>query len=518
MKDYKERKKGIRKRTRMQRKAAFCSLPPKRIVIAGTGSGCGKTTVTSGLLQCLRDRNIPAAAFKCGPDYIDPMFHEKILETKSENLDLFFCGAEEMRWLAAESASGCEIGVAEGVMGFYDGIGMTEEASTYEAAKALAAPVILVIGGRGMAASLLAVLEGFLHHREDSRIRGVIFNRLPEKLYGRLARRVKELGVEPLGYLPSDSRFEIGSRHLGLITAGEISDLREKMQSVARKMEETVNVDGILELASEADALRARMPGKIREAERRMKRRIPEFAESPSSSLRIALAWDEAFCFTYRSNLTLLKRLGAELIPFSPLRDERLPDDTDGLILSGGYPELYAAELEKNVKMREAVRTAVERGMPLLAECGGFIYLHEAAEGAEEEEPAMYRMAGAIPGTCYRGRRLDQFGEITLTAGKSGLAAEKGEKRKAHEFHYWKSTAPGADFTAEKADGAYRMEMRLFFRNDVCGISASVSVFLSGDGGAVPDPLRGIPAEAHAGRIRCGIGDGGERCRKGMKK
>ena len=165
------------------------SLPGSRIVIAGTGSGCGKTTVTSGLLQCLKDRGVSAAAFKCGPDYIDPMFHEKVLGTKSENLDLFFSGREALRYLAADSGRGCDIGVAEGVMGFYDGVGMTETASTYEVAKALDAPVILVLSAAGMASSVLAVLEGFLNHRSDSGIRGVIFNRLPAKLYDRPAER-----------------------------------------------------------------------------------------------------------------------------------------------------------------------------------------------------------------------------------------------------------------------------------------------------------------------------------------
>ena len=444
------------------RKKEILRLPEKRVVIAGTGSGCGKTTVTSGILQCLKNRKISAAAFKCGPDYIDPMFHEKILNTKSENLDLFFCGTEEVRRLAAEASQGCEIGVAEGVMGFYDGIGMTEEASTYEAAKALSAPVILVMGGRGMAASLLAVLEGFLHHREDSRIRGVIFNRLPAKLYGRLSRRVRELGVEPLGYLPADSRLEIGNRHLGLVTAGEIENLHEKMRLLARQMEETVDIGGILKIASEAEPLSARVPEKIAAAQKRVRERRESFEGKNRQKIitaesgefpRIALASDEAFCFTYRSSLTLLESLGAELVPFSPLRDGKLPEDIDGLILSGGYPELYAAQLEKNETMRRSVRHAAEEGMPLLAECGGFIYLHQAVEGADGGGK-MYRMAGVIPETCCRGKRLDQFGYISLTPRKSGMAAAPGDTLKAHEFHYWKSTDPGKDFTAKKADGS----------------------------------------------------------------
>ena len=175
-------------------------LTEKRIVIAGTGSGCGKTTVTSGLLQCLVNRGISAASFKCGPDYIDPMFHEKVIGARSGNLDLFFSDEEMLRYLAASASQGCEISVAEGVMGYYDGIGMTEEASTYQVARALRAPAILVIGARGMASSVLAVLEGFLCHKADSNIRGVIFNQLSSRLYERLKDQVCSLGVEPVSY------------------------------------------------------------------------------------------------------------------------------------------------------------------------------------------------------------------------------------------------------------------------------------------------------------------------------
>ncbi len=439
------------------------SLPGSRIVIAGTGSGCGKTTVTSGLLQCLKDRGVSAAAFKCGPDYIDPMFHEKVLGTKSENLDLFFSGREALRYLAADSGRGCDIGVAEGVMGFYDGVGMTETASTYEVAKALDAPVILVLSAAGMASSVLAVLEGFLNHRSDSGIRGVIFNRLPAKLYDRLADRVRHLGIEPLGYLPADGRAEIGSRHLGLITAGEITDLKEKMKVIARWMEKTVDIDGVLRLASEAKPASAEIPLQIVSAEKRAKERR-NFA-------RIAVASDEAFCFTYKSNLSLLERLGAELVPFSPLRDRRLPADVDGLLLSGGYPELYAEQLESNKDMRSQIRGAVRRNMPTLAECGGFLYLHtfiEAAENAVKDDAGqkkgtvqrtaasrrkkMCEMADVIPGECRRKGLSGQFGYIIMEARKDGLIASEGERLRAHEFHYWQSSSPGEDFSAEKAD------------------------------------------------------------------
>ena len=441
--DRPDRPAGAESKTGWERPGGQAlTLPPARIVIAGTGSGCGKTTVTSGLLQCLKNRGIRTAAFKCGPDYIDPMFHEAVLGVKSGNLDLFFSDEETLRWLAASGAESCEIAVAEGVMGYYDGIGMTEEASSWQVARALQAPAVLVIGTRGMAASVTAVLEGFLHHREESRIRGVIFNRLPQKLYGRLAAQAEKIGVVPLGYLPEERGFSLESRHLGLVTAEEIADLKERMKLLAGTMEETVDIEGILRLAKEAEIHDISAP-----------ERILRLARSATEKKKpcIAVAEDEAFCFTYRDNIRVLRLAGAEIISFSPLRDERLPERADGILLGGGYPELYAERLSENRTMRKSVHDAVQSGIPVIAECGGFLYLHERMEGAEG---GMYEMAGVIPGECRRGSRLGRFGYILLTAQSDGMIARKGEVRKAHEFHYWKSDSEGSDFTVRKADGS----------------------------------------------------------------
>lgn len=424
-------------------KTQTLNLPPHRIVIGGTGSGCGKTTVTSGLLWCLKRRGWKPAAFKCGPDYIDPMFHEKVLGAKSQNLDLFFSDPETARFLAASASSECDICVAEGVMGYYDGIGMTPEASTWKVAEALDAPSVLVINARGMASSALAVLQGFAEREKNSRIRGVIFNRLPEKLYGRLAEQVRQMGIEPLGYLPPDGRMALESRHLGLVTAGEIRDLQEKMDIIGQWMEKTVDIDGLLRLAEEAG------PGEVS-----VPAAIAGIAAPPDETKpRIAVASDEAFCFTYSSNLMLLEQMGAELVFFSPLHDRELPGDIDGLLLSGGYPELYGQKLEENAGLRESVRRAVRQGIPVVAECGGFMYLHRRLEDADGSGK-MYEMAGVIDGDCFKGKKLGNFGYLYLTAREDGMLAETGEKLKAHEFHYWKSTAEGDAFRAEKADGS----------------------------------------------------------------
>ncbi len=445
-------------------------LTDKRIIIAGTGSGCGKTTVTLGLLQCLKSSGISTASFKCGPDYIDPMFHEKVLGVKSENLDLFFSDEEMIKYLAAIHSQGLEISVVEGVMGYYDGIGLTERASTYHAAAALDAPSVLVIDAKGMSSSVLAVLEGFLHHKPDSRIRGVIFNRLPAKLYEGLSERVRQLGVEPLGYLPSDSRVEIGSRHLGLVTAGEIAGLQTKVEILAELMKKTVDIDGIVRLASEAEPVTVGIPEKIAFTEAKMKKYFSESQDLENLTVnddkigngngksrfpRIAFAEDEAFCFTYASNLDLLEKFGAKIVSFSPLHDAGLPPDIDGLILSGGYPELYAPGLSKNKEMLHSVRQAVSDGMPVFAECGGFMYLHRGIESVTAQGLVkMYEMVGVIDGWCYRRERLGRFGYIELTATKNGMIANAGDRLKAHEFHYWESSSPGDFFETRKADGS----------------------------------------------------------------
>ena len=426
-----------------------------RVLIAGTGSGSGKTTVTSGLVQCLVDRGLATAAFKCGPDYIDPMFYERITGARAGNLDPFFSDEKTLRWLVKKEEDKCDISVIEGVMGYYDGIGFTSEASTFTVARAVKAPVVLVINCRGMGASVGAVLKGFLDWPEitDSGIKGVIFNNMSEKLYGRAAEMAEAMGVKPLGYLPRRAALTLESRHLGLVTAAEVADIKEKMKLIASEMEKTVDIDGVIQLASQASELETAEP----EWKRRVvlgngaARQSEPASPRGDARIRIALASDDAFCFTYKENIALLRELGCDIIPFSPLCDGCLPDGTDGIILSGGYPELHAAELAANEAMLAAVRRSRDDGVPMIAECGGFMYLHETLEGADGKE---YRMAGVVPGRCFRTDRLGRFGYVKLRALKSGLLCPEGSELKAHEFHYWDSEHCGEDFLAVKPDGS----------------------------------------------------------------
>ncbi len=407
-----------------------------RLLFAAPASGSGKTTIVCGLLRALKNRGKGVRAFKCGPDFIDPLFHETVVGVPSGTLDLFFSDRDQLKRLFCRHAAGAEISLIEGVMGYYDGLGAaTDRASSYAVSRALDAPVVLIVDGRGQSLSALATLEGFLRFREDSRIRGVIFNRMSESVYTALKPEVEALGLRPLGYVPKAPEVMVESRHLGLVTPGEIEDLGQKLDALAALLERTVDMEGLLALSAEAPALEAPP--------------APSFPLLPRT--RIAVARDEAFCFLYRDNLDLLTDYGAEPVFFSPLHDDALPAGTQGLILPGGYPELYARALSENEPMRRSVREAVQRGLPCLAECGGFLYLHRELE---DMDGRFWPMAGVLDARAYRTSRLGRFGYITLTAKADTAFLPAGETVRGHEFHYFESESCGDALHAQKPTGS----------------------------------------------------------------
>lgn len=406
-----------------------------RIMLAAPSSGSGKTLVTCGILQALVNRGLKTASFKCGPDYIDPMFHSRVIGTRSGNLDTFFTDYETARYLFGRAASGMDISVVEGVMGYYDGLGgISEQASSSDVAEALDIPVVLVVNCRGMSMSVLPVIQGFVEYEKHRHIRGVILNQMPPSLYPDLKARIEErISVKVLGYVPKAEELVLESRHLGLVLPGEVGRLKEKLHKLAAVLEETLDLDTLTALAQSAPELSYKEP---------------EFPKLPENrKVRIGVAQDEAFCFTYRDNLQMLQDMGAELVPFSPLTDGSLPDNLQGLILSGGYPELHAARLAENTSMRDSVREAVTGGLPCIAECGGFLYLHRTLEGEDGKD---YPMAGVLDARAYRTPKLSRFGYITLTAEKDQLLLPKGEKIRGHEFHYWESESCGDAMQAQK--------------------------------------------------------------------
>lgn len=398
-----------------------------RLILAAPHSGSGKTMITMGLLAALQKRGISLTSYKCGPDYIDPMFHSRVLGLPTRNLDTFFTDADTTRMLFAQGQTEeTQLALIEGVMGYYDGAGLaTQTGSTYEVATVLDAPVVLIIDAAGMSLSAVAVLKGFLEYRTPSRIAGVLFNRMSEQVYEAIRPEVEALGICTCGYVPRLSDMELPSRHLGLVTPEELTGLKAYTKKLAAQIEQTVDLDALLSLACSA----------------------PEFSWKPvsipklSRALRVSVARDEAFCFFYEDNLNYLGKIGAQVQFFSPLQDTRLPEGTEVLLLPGGYPELYAEKLSENKSMLQAIRGALEAGVYAAAECGGFLYLTEQLEDMEGHS---YPMVGWISAKAFQTKKLGRFGYIELTPQPGGAQI------RGHEFHYFDTTDNGRDFVAKK--------------------------------------------------------------------
>lgn len=424
----------------------------RRVMIAAPKSGSGKTTITCGLLQIFKEDGEDISSCKCGPDYIDPMFHRQVLGVPSRNLDTFFTGEEGTRKLFLKDRREGELVVMEGVMGLYDGLGgIREEGSSYHLAKVTQTPIILVVDAKGMGRSVIPLIAGFLAYDKAHLIRGVIFNRMSAAYYEILKPLAEEeLGIAVLGYFPENKDLQIAGRHLGLCMPGELENLRGQIRMTAEKLRETVDIVKLLQIAEEAEPLDVEM---TTAAFQTKKECCEETVERPGSTedseamrLRIAVARDEAFCFYYEENLRLLEQDGAELVYFSPLHDRTLPENIHGMLLGGGYPELYAGQLSENDAMRTAIREAVTGGLPTVAECGGFLYLHMTLT---DREGHSYPMAGVLHGKCFDTGRLVRFGYIELEES-SGHFLPSGSSIRAHEFHYYDSEDNGADCIATK--------------------------------------------------------------------
>lgn len=406
-----------------------------RILIAAPRSGGGKTTFVCGLLRLLQKKDLSPAPFKCGPDFIDPLFHRELLGLSGANLDLFFTGEETVRGLLARYGKGHDLAVLEGVMGYYDGVGgTTETAGSYDLARATDTPVLLVLDARGVSLSLAAEVKGFLSFRTPSRIAGLFLNRCSASLHTLLAPVLeRETGLPVLGYLPPDDAVSLESRHLGLVTPEDVQGLPEKLDRLAETLERSLDLERLLAVAKSAPPL-----------ENRLATHAPVHSGLP---LRLAVARDRAFCFYYRENLDLLRELGAEPVFFSPLTDRALPENCDGLYLGGGYPELWLGRLAENRPMLESVRHAVCSGLPTLAECGGFLYLHREIRN---RNGTAFPGAAVLDSCAAPAGGLRRFGYITLTAEHDTLLCSQGDSIRAHEFHYWDSEHPGDAFTAAK--------------------------------------------------------------------
>lgn len=405
-----------------------------RLMIAAPKSGSGKTMITCALLQTLKEKEEPVYACKCGPDYIDPMFHQRVIGVPSRNLDTFFTDEYMTRALLMKDRAENDVVVIEGVMGLFDGLGgIREEGSSYHLATVTETPIVLVVDAKGMGRSVISLIAGFLKYDTFHLIKGIVLNRMSKSYYEVLKPVIEEeLGIAVLGYFPTEKGLHIESRHLGLRLPHEIEGLKEQVKLVAEKLKATVDIERLLTIAKAAKELEKETGSLF----------VPVTDEKPL----IAVAKDEAFCFYYEENLSMLEQLGAELAFFSPLRDREIPKGCHGILLGGGYPELVAEELSRNQSMIASIQQAIENGMPSIAECGGFMYLHE---NIMQEAGAKISMTGVIPEKCENKGKLVRFGYIEIE-DKQGFFMLKGSTIRAHEFHYYDSTNNGEACMAAK--------------------------------------------------------------------
>lgn len=416
-----------------------------QFLLAAPRSGSGKTTMTCALLMALKRRGCAPCAFKSGPDYIDPMFHRAVLGVESRSLDLFFSAPETVRTLYAKGAAGHGAAVCEGAMGFYDGLGgVSDRASAWHLADTLGLPVLLVVEPKGQSLTLAAELNGLVNFRTPSHIAGILLNNCTARMHALLAPMLeKETGLPVLGFLPKLPEAVIGSRHLGLYTAAEVENLQQKLALLADAAEEHIDWLRLLALCEKEPPA------------------LPLQPETPPARVRIAVAQDEAFCFTYAETLEAFRDAGAEVVFFSPLRDTALPENIGGLYLPGGYPELHARELSGNTSLLREIKQKIESGLPTAAECGGFLYLGQSLTDAEGQS---WPMAGVLPGEAKDAGRLVRFGYAALSADSDSLLFRAGESFPIHEFHHWDSTANGTALAAKKPVGG--AEWRCGFVNE----------------------------------------------------
>ena len=405
-----------------------------QFLLAAPRSGSGKTTMTCALLMALKRRGCAPCAFKSGPDYIDPMFHRAVLGVESRSLDLFFSAPETVRTLYARGAAGHGAAVCEGAMGFYDGLGgVSDRASAWHLADTLGLPVLLVAEPKGQSLTLAAELKGLNSFRTPSHIAGILLNNCTARMHALLAPMLEEeTGLPVLGFLPKLPEAVIGSRHLGLYTAAEVENLQQKLALLADAAEEHIDWPRLLALCEKEPPA------------------LPVQPETPPARVRIAVARDEAFCFTYAETLEAFRDAGAEVVFFSPLRDTALPENIGGLYLPGGYPELHARELSENTSLLREIKRKIESGLPTAAECGGFLYLGQSLTDAEGQS---WPMAGVLPGEAKDAGRLVRFGYAALSADSDSMLFRAGESFPIHEFHHWDSTANGTALAAKKPVG-----------------------------------------------------------------
>ncbi|MBS4913686.1 MAG: cobyrinate a,c-diamide synthase [Veillonella sp.] len=422
-----------------------------RLVIAGTNSGVGKTTIVAGMLRHLRDVGHAVQAFKVGPDYIDPGFHKEASGRDCYNLDTWLVPAEKLNDYFVNASATADLSIIEGVMGLYDG-GRDGVSSTAEIAIQLQAPVVLVIDCKAMGESAAAIAKGFRDYDEELDFRGVILNRIGSANHELMIRNgLERLNIPVLGVIHRDERMKSPERHLGLTPVTEL-DVEQTLVVISECMGESLDFDALLKIAESAPALE----GPVKYHEVLDSKNASKFktaghinqAGDINQSVKIGVAYDEAFSFYYPASLQVLEVQGAELIYFSPLRDKTIPK-VEALIFGGGFPEMFLQSLSENESMKEAIREAARSGMPVYAECGGLMYLSEEVVDFEKNT---LPMVGLVPARCAMQDSLQRVGYVEATALQDTVLVRNGETLRGHEFHF--STMEVMDDSVSKDDKA----------------------------------------------------------------
>ena len=397
-----------------------------RIVIAGTNSGVGKTTIVAGLLAALTEQGKAVQAFKVGPDYIDPGFHKIASQRECYNLDTWLVPPHKLVPFFVGQAETADISIIEGVMGLYDG-GREGVSSTAQVAKDLQAPVVLVIDCKAMGESAAAIAKGFRDYDPEVQFGGVILNRLGSDNHEHMIRSgMKKIGIPVLGAIRRDERMQSPERHLGLTPVTEI-DPTEAIATIRDAVKVMVHLDGLVELAQSAADLSVEDTESVLAVEKRA---------------RIGIAMDEAFSFYYPASLAALEAAGAELHYFSPLQDKALPD-VDGVFFGGGFPEMFLSQLSANTSMQDSIRQASEQGMPIYAECGGLMYMTQAVTDFEGHT---YSMVGLVPATCEMQQTLQRVGYVSATMLEPNILGSVKDHLRGHEFHFSTMTPTQSPF------------------------------------------------------------------------
>lgn len=397
-------------------------MSTRRLVIAGTGSGVGKTTVTIGLMSALKKKGLVVQGFKCGPDYIDPTYHTAVTKRVSRNLDSWMFHEETMIDILTYGSKGADISIMEGVMGFFDGRNpKSNEGSTADVSMITESPVLLVVNCASMARSAAAIVKGFQAFAEGPNIVGVIANQVGSEGHFKLVKTAieQECHLPVVGYLKRDLTIEIPERSLGLIPSVERGELDRFFDQLGELISETVDLDQVLQL-SETTTLRTQQKESL-------------FDEKEKNDITIAVAKDIAFSSYYPENLEILKTFGAKLSYFSPLANEPVPAEADGLYIGGGLPEEYIDAVSQSDVTKQSIKHAIHNGVPTLAEGGGFMYLTKTIETTEEKK---YDMVGVIAGTVKNHPTLKAIGYREIKGREGNFLIKKEEQARGHEFHY----------------------------------------------------------------------------------